>query len=444
MSTQHRVAWIEGMFIRPQHFQQQENYFDYLVTQRLNALTAYTWGFLDYKLDESLLEIGRIALVQARGILPDGTPFDMPAVDELPPAISIDPHTKNQLIHLALPLKQDGVCQVTAEPGSNVRYRSHEYHLADITSVNLTTSPVQLAKLNFQFYLQVPDHRPLIYLPIARIQEVTAEGKIILDREFVPPCLDYRASLKLIEIMHEILAMLRHRSEILVQRMGDIHRSTSALLDWLMLQVINRFEPLFRHAQQRQMMHPEQFFYLLLQLTAELTTFNPSEQRLLVVPSYLHQDLQQTFQPLMSVLRRAISVVMEQAAISLPLEERKYGILVASVTDKSLLEESSLVLTITSALPAETILARIPAQVKIGSVEGIRQLITAQLSGIKLQALPVTPPQIPYHLGSCCFKLQLTPGELTQLKDSGGLAIHISGEFPELKIQLWAIRENGI
>jgi type VI secretion system protein ImpJ len=38
MSQHNRVIWAEGLFLRPQHFQQAERYLERLMGQKLEAL----------------------------------------------------------------------------------------------------------------------------------------------------------------------------------------------------------------------------------------------------------------------------------------------------------------------------------------------------------------------------------------------------------------------
>ena len=40
-----RVTWREGMFLRPQHFQQQRHW-DYQLQNRLRSLTSFHYGIL--------------------------------------------------------------------------------------------------------------------------------------------------------------------------------------------------------------------------------------------------------------------------------------------------------------------------------------------------------------------------------------------------------------
>ena len=75
MSNKSRVAWREGMFLRPQHFQQQDRFLDALVNARLMAARPYAWGLTELVVDEDLATLGKFGVVRASGVMPDGTAF---------------------------------------------------------------------------------------------------------------------------------------------------------------------------------------------------------------------------------------------------------------------------------------------------------------------------------------------------------------------------------
>nr|MBP7660224.1 type VI secretion system baseplate subunit TssK [Burkholderiaceae bacterium] len=81
-----------------------------------------------------------------------------------------------------------------------------------------------------------------------------------------------------------------------------------------------------------------------------------------------------------------------------------------------------------------------PTQVKIGPVEKIRDLVNLQLPGVSLRSLPVAPREIRYHAGFNYFELDTSHELWRQLAQSGGLALHLSGEFPAIEFEFWAIR----
>ena len=56
------------------------------------------------------------------------------------------------------------------------------------------------------------------------------------------------------------------------------------------------------------------------------------------------------------------------------------------------------------------------------------------------RALPVAPRQLPYQAGCVYFELDRTSEYFARLDASGGFALHLSGDFPGIRIELWAIR----
>jgi type VI secretion system protein ImpJ len=175
-------------------------------------------------------------------------------------------------------------------------------------------------------------------------------------------------------------------------------------------------------------------------LAGELATFTNTTKRPNDFPIYQHEHLNATFEPLVLALRQSLSMVLEQTAIQLPLQERRYGIHVAAISDRSLIDSAVFVLAVRADLPADTLRKRFPTQIKIGPVEHIRELVNLQLPGIPLAALPVAPRQIPYHAGATYFELGQGGEHWKQLTNSGGFAFHVGGKFPGMAMEFWAIR----
>ena len=81
-----RVVWSEGMYLGPHHFQAQSRYFEDSIQFATSALWFASFGLVGVELDAEALHNGTVSLVHARGILPDGLPFNMPESDALPDA----------------------------------------------------------------------------------------------------------------------------------------------------------------------------------------------------------------------------------------------------------------------------------------------------------------------------------------------------------------------
>jgi type VI secretion system protein ImpJ len=438
-----KVIWSEGMFLRPQHFQQQERFLTSLLELRSAPLAPYPWGFTELKLDDPLLALGKVGIASARGVLPDGTPFNIPADDNPPPALDLPEGAKNQVVMLTLPLRRPAMDDVDAQDrkDSLARFAVKEYEARDANADAAADALLQVGALRLRL---TPASEPLdayACLGVVRVVERRPDGKLLLDEDFVPPCLDCQAGRPLAGFITELRGLLRHRGEELAAMVtGRAQTGVAEVADFLLLQCVNRAEPLFAHLEATRGLHPETLFQLCLQLAGDLATFAHGDKRPSEFPAYRHDDLQATFAPVMEDLRRSLSLVLERNALSIPLEERQYGVRVARVADRQLFRTANFILAVNARVPAETLRQRFPTQVKIGPVEKIRDLVNLQLPGIMIHALPVVPRQIPFHAGFSYFEIERGTDLWNALEASSGMALHVAGDFPELALELWAIR----
>ncbi len=444
MSFENRVVWTEGMFLRPQHFQQQDRYHESLMEARVRPLSAFYWGYDELDLDTSLLKLGKFAVNRCRCIFPDGTPVNIPdyevKLDILEPAKGI----QNQTLYLALPVKRQGASDTQLESNTQtlVRFSAMEIETFDSTSEYGDSAKIQVSQHNLRLLLESEDRSGFTALPIARIVEVRDDGEIILDGTFIPPLLDVRSHSKLGSVLQEVAGSLNLRAEALAGRIRDSGRQgTSEIADFMMLQMANRIEPWLLHLAQVRPMHPVTLYGELIQLAGELATFTSTQRRPPEFPLYNHDSPETSFSPLLQILNQYMSTVSETSAVSLELVERKYGIHVSQITDHSLVEKATFLLAVKAQMKPDQIRTRFPSQVKIAPVEKIRDLVNAQLPGIGLQVLPVAPRQIPYHAGYTYFQLDRSSDFWRELKKSSGFALHIGADFPGLELEFWAIRD---
>ena len=153
-----------------------------------------------------------------------------------------------------------------------------------------------------------------------------------------------------------------------------------------MLQAINRYEPVLGHFNETGVVHPEALYRFCVAAAGELCTFTTTSKRAPRFPTYRHDHLKETFDPVIASLRESMSKVMTQNAIPIPLEPRKFGISVAIVPDRSLFSSAVFILAARADGPAENLRQRFPAQVKIAPAEKIGDLVRQGLSGVPLVA----------------------------------------------------------
>jgi type VI secretion system protein ImpJ len=277
---------------------------------------------------------------------------------------------------------------------------------------------------------------------LARVLECRADRQAILDAGYIPPCIDYRASSRLAAFSDELQGLLHRQAESRAGRVRGVGRGgVSDWADFLLLQLINRAEPLVTHLARIQGLHPEHLYRVLLALAGELATFASDAKRPPDFPAYRHDDLEATFNPVVDRLREYLSRETVERAIPIPIQERKFGFRVALVPDHSLLATARFVLAAQAQVDSQMLRNRFPAQMKIGPIAKIQELVKLALPGIALRPMPTAPLEIPYHAGFDYFELDRTSEFWTQLAGSGGFGLHIGGEFPGLQLELWAIRE---
>jgi len=444
MTLNNKVAWLESQYLHPHHFQQQERYLESRIQDRCEPIRSYVWGFLNIDIDKGSLADGRVSVTAADGIMPDGTPFRFPGGSFPPKPLAVPVHTKDTLIYLVLPRYQAGMrhLDLVDEGEGTARYRLQSADVYDYSTDSSNSVTVEMASLRCRLALEHEDLGGYTTLPVARIREVTQEGAVILDKLHITPCLAVKNNAHLYNYLNDVIGLLQQRGEVLAMRFIESNQASgsSAIADFMLLQLINGYEPRFRHMATLSTLHPETLFVELLGLMGELATFSTNGKRPIDVPSYNHADLYSCFQPLMNHLSQHLSAVLEQTAISLPVEERQYGIYVSRITDRSLLRQCRFVVAAKADVPTENIRAQLPSHMKISSVENIRDLVNNQLPGVALSELPVAPREIPYHAGCVYFELDSKGEQWQQLKNSGGFAFHLAGEFPNMELELWAIR----
>ncbi|MBU1308102.1 MAG: type VI secretion system baseplate subunit TssK [Gammaproteobacteria bacterium] len=441
MSDYSRIAWTEGLFLRPQHFQQQERYFEYSRQQQLAMQLPYGFGVRRLSIDHQCLKFGQFGLSQLDAVLSDGTVLQLPEVEALPAPVQIDKSCRDQQIYLCLALdKSRGQNISSAEQNQISRFSFAEHTAADNSLSEDATELLQLAKLRLLFKLESEDRGGFICLPVARIKEVSEQGEVQLVKKFIPPLLDISQDNELKAFVAEALGMLCQRADALADRLGKGQGTANSIADFLMLQVLNRYEPLLHHLKTGVLEHPLALYRLMVSMLGELATFTARQKRPPQFPRYQHDDLTAVFGNLGVIMNQTLSVVLEQTAQALPLEQAKFGILVSPLTDKTLLEYAQFVLAVSADIPADDIRKHLPARLKIGPVEHIRELVNNQLPGIAVTGLPVAPRQVPYHAGYHYFQLDKGSIYWERLANSGGLALHLSGNYPGLKLELWAIK----
>ncbi|MGN6121874.1 MAG: type VI secretion system baseplate subunit TssK, partial [Sphingomonas oligoaromativorans] len=182
-----RVAWREGLFLRQQHFQQQDRHIDALVAAHARGAGPYRWGVIELQINRDLAALGKFAVEKLVGILPDGLPFAIPGDLPPPPPIDIPADTRDALLQLTLPAHQPGALEyrTRGEGGREaVRFVVDEEEVIDNFAEERTAEPIEIARPNLAFGITRDQTYGRILLGLARIRETNA-GALLFDERYI-------------------------------------------------------------------------------------------------------------------------------------------------------------------------------------------------------------------------------------------------------------------
>ncbi|CAH6320819.1 type VI secretion system baseplate subunit TssK [Pantoea agglomerans] len=443
-----KVVWSEGLFLRPQLFQQQERYFEYYAHKRAATLSPFYWGFSQYEIDREALTYGKLVLRSARGVLQDGTPFDVPDHADLPEPLTILPEHLDKMIYLAVPLRLDNSDETIFsqnDSSSLARFRAEEAELCDTNSIRQGPKPVQLAMLRLKLVSQAEMTESWIGLPLTRVKAIQPDGSVLLHvDDYIPPVTGYAANPLLKEWLTHLNGLVKIRAEMLAARLSTSDGKASAsaeVVDYLLLQIFNKYEPILDHLRHIPELPPIILYEELAKLAGELSTFiRVKTRRPKAAPGYDHAGLYSSIRPLVEEVNDLMNQILVRAGQLIDLRAKGNGVWSASVLPGELQSFSNIVLAVNAQLPMDVLQQQFHAQAKISAPQQLHELVRSHLPGLTLQSLPVPPRQIPYSAGYVYFELLKNGSFWDKISTTGALALHIAGEFPGLKMELWGIR----
>lgn len=441
MSLIPRVVWSEGTLITPQHFQQSEQYYDNLIQKHHNALTNYSWGFQQLKLNTSSFKMGLFVVDSLSGFFADGTYFETQTNTTSSLKLQLPSHLENVYVYLAwssLSNHQENYI-VTQDNMVNARYISQEAEHLDYSQLQLPKRSIMVAVPHLRLVLESSLNKNDNYLPVAMIS-TNHTGEIIMNYNYIPPFLNMKAYPVLNDYMSELVGSLKQR---VLYLSGIVTNSTLTgtgdVRHFMMLQTVNRYYAYIQHLHQLPNVHPCQVFGEWLKLYSDLTCFTLDKYNF-DVPNYQHDNLELCFYKLMQLIRDVLSIVVEQRAVMLALETRDDATRTAIIPQANLIRSGRFVLALNASIPTEQLLQNVPTTIKISAIDKLNDLIMYHLPGIKVKALSTVPRELPYHTGFSYFELDADSDLWEGIEISTSIAIHLAGNFPELQMECWIIK----
>jgi type VI secretion system protein ImpJ len=371
-------------------------------------------------------------VVDARGILPDGTPFAIPDAMDPPEPIAIARDTPAGAALLALPLELPGGAgfDPAHAAASGARYRGRIERVRDAVQGGGEPEEIEIARPAAMLLAPGRDAGGYTTLPIAEISGLRADGGVALAEGFLPPALASDAVPFYAQLLQEVVTGLDRIAEAHGRMVsGGSGRTVENLL---VLELANTAGPRLAHILAQGAYHPAELFLELAGLAGRMATYGSGSRRLTTLPVYDHLAPTPAFAALTDTLRSLILSLryVEPKSRALPVRKRETNVWAVRIDSPEILDGSRIVVRVGSELSDNSLRKIFVHQVTVGSAGEFDTLWKSRLPGIALKPLHSQPREIPYDGDRLCLELDQKSEHWGSLRDSPGFMIGVSGALP--------------
>ena len=441
-----KVVWSEGMYIGPHHFQMQSRYFEDVIRFAASSQWFEPYGFTALELDHEALRNDTVVLLHARGLFPDGLPFNMPDSDALPAPRSITelfpPTLQSATLLLGVPFRKSrgGNCTTGNQPCPDTRYFAHTHVVPDENSGG-DDRPVQIARKAMRLLLDTERSDGLETLPLARIVRDGA-GHFVYDAEFVPAVLRIQASRRLMLFVGRLVEILSEKSAAIgFHRPGTLEFTPAEIAKVWLLHAVNSATASLRHLLTAKQAHPEELFLELSRLAGALCTFKlGSHPRAL--PEYDHRSSSACFDALDRHIREHLEITVPSNCLTIPLASSDGSFYDGNISDSRCLGRSRWVLAVRSPVGDADLMTKAPRLIKICSSRFVRELVKRALPGLSLTHLPVPPAAISGGVDKQYFTISRSGPPWEHMVQTRSIGVYIPAEIPSPEVEVHVVLEN--
>ncbi|OCR25107.1 hypothetical protein AFK24_09985 [Pseudomonas syringae] len=459
MNIDQLLYWHQGLFLQPQHFQQNDARIEYRLTRTTELNHPYPWGLISSKINEPALVAKQCLLDQLSVRFPEGTLAEYPGNAVLE-SRTLDPGEfsggRTLYVGLRRLLPGDANAQVFETLAEGARAEARFIVAADpeVIGDRLGNSPeARVRAMSYVLRLFWEDELEHLsayeLMPIARLDLDGDRVRPI--QRYVPPSVNLGASPMLMQTLREVRDELvgRARQLSVYKQPGESRRGDvdGAQINHLMaLAVLNRYGPRLTHLLETPQVSPWELFGTLRQLVGELSLFSdvcdmlgetPDGRQL--VPPYKHEDAGVASIALVALIGQQLNEISigSELLVRLPLSE---GLHQAELPDAFFGPRHRYFLVARSAVDPVWLAESLPLDGKLGAVSAMEGLVNRALPGVELIYLQVPPQGLPRVAGALYFRLETLSDGWETLQSERQAAFFLPQPPADLIIDLVVVR----
>jgi type VI secretion system protein ImpJ len=441
-----KVLWGEGLLLRPQHFQRQDQYHEHRLHKSIRAVHPYAWGIEALQIDREALSSDVLRILALALRFQDGELVDAPGADELPDTVDLSQLPQGQqtvTYYAALPgLKPfSGNFAQPGQPTRTVRFVQANEETPDLYT---QAAPASVSYLRKTVRL-VPEFEPrdaYLSFPVLRLRRA-ASGGFELDTSFLPPSLSVGAAPPLFQQLRRLLEALQAKVSALYGHHREPSRNviefrSGDMSSFWLLHTASAACASLSHYLHHPDLHPERLHEQLLGVAGGLMTFSKS-WTLADLPAYQHADPGPGFDKLFQIIRELLDTVISSKYFAIVLNEVRpsyhHGMLDSGKID----DKTTFYIAVSADIPALELVDAVPVRFKVGAPDDVEKCVLSALPGVRLQYAPQLPAAVPVRPDTCYFMLDAKGQMYERMLQAQSMAIYVPSGMKGLRLELLAV-----
>jgi len=433
----HPVAWLEGMFLRPQHLQQRDQFDEARLRDAVRSLDPFHYGVRALELNEAALSDHRFEVLRLEAVLPGGLALRYPGNCTLETR-EFDPAAEAVDVFLAVRRFAPGEAQSAAlESGAReVRYRVRAEEVPDLNR-GANEAPVDFLVPNARLFLggerlEIEQHDAF------RLARVVATGELkrpfALAPDYAPPLLALQASPLLDDELAKLVSQLAARMRVVAGRTATI--AIADLPRMWMRYTLARVTPLLRHLLSTGATRPFELYSVLVETAGALASFSLAEP--FEAPRYDHDALHPCFHELIRFIERELEKALPDRFTELEMRHDRTAYTTKELTRDLADARNHFFLAIKAPIDAQELGGLVREFGKCAARDELASITMMNLAGLRLEPLPAAPTEIAARVGFQYWKLEPHGKLWNRVRDDCTLALSL-GKLEGADVRLYVV-----
>jgi type VI secretion system protein ImpJ len=423
--TSNPIAWLEGMFLLPQHLQQHDQYLDGRFRAQLRSLDPFHWGVRLLEVNEDALSDHRLEVLRLEAITPGGTLLSYPGnctVETREFDASVE--ALDVWLGVRRPSPIEAQSAVEGNGTRDVRYRVRSQQVPDL-NVGGVEAAVDFLVPNVRLFL-TGEELDLEQHDGFKLARVVATGELKrpfgLARDYTAPLLALQAFQPLDEELQRVVSQLGARIRVIAGRMVTL--AIADLPRMWMRYTLARMTPVLRHLLSTGATRPFDLYTALVEVAGALAAFTQSEP--VELPRYDHDDLYRCFHDLIQFIDEQLEEVVPHrfSELLMPFDRSVYATRELSMELAD--PRNAFFLGIKASIDSQELVKLVSESAKCAARDELQTINKMNLSGLRLEHLPAAPSEIAARVGFEYWKVEPHGRLWSRVRSEGSLGLSIS------------------